>query len=109
MSNAVNPKPENHPRQGRAAQPLSHCHIVKLSHCQSSPLRRGSALMVAMALLMMLAVFAALFLTSSRFDMGASAADLDAVRMDLYAEGMAQYIQSGMVAGLWGFDTPVQL
>ena len=60
--------------------------------------------MVALALLMMLAVFASLFLTSSRFDIDASAADLDAVRMDLYAEGMAQYIQTCMVAGLWGFD-----
>ena len=60
--------------------------------------------MVTLALLMMLAVFAALFLTSSRFDMDASTANIDYVRMDLYAEGIAQYVQSCMVTDLWGFD-----
>ncbi len=60
--------------------------------------------MVALALLMMLAVFAALFLTSSRFDQDAATASVDYVRMDLYAEGLSQYIQNCMVADLWGFD-----
>ncbi len=60
--------------------------------------------MVALALLMMLAVFAALFLTSSRFDREGAAAGTDLVRMDLYAEGLAQYAQLCLVSGLWGFD-----
>ncbi len=60
--------------------------------------------MVALALLMMLAVFVALFLTSSRYDQDASTATLDYVRMDLYAEGMSQYVQQCVVGGLWGFD-----
>jgi hypothetical protein len=127
MSNAVTAKPGKHARQGPAPLLVSPCHLVTLSPCQSSPppsgrvsvspclrvsvsprrspRRRGSALMVALALLMMLAVFAALFLTSSRFDMDASAADLSAVRMDLYAEGLFQYVQNCLVLGLWGFDS----
>jgi len=67
-------------------------------------LRRGSALMVALAMLIMLAVFAGLFLVSSRFDMEASAANVDYVRLDLYAEGLAQYIQLCLVMDLWGTD-----
>ena len=74
------------------------------SGLQPAFLRRGSALMVALALLMLLAVFASLFLTSSRFDMDASTAGLDFVRMDLYAEGLAQYVQLCLVTDLWGFD-----
>jgi len=66
--------------------------------------RRGSALMVSLALLIMLAVFASLFLVAGRFDRDASAANLDYVRLDLYAEGLAQYIQLCLVTDLWGFD-----
>lgn len=96
MSNAVKLNAGNDPRgrRGPLSRPSSHCPSF----------RRGSALMVSLALLLMLAVFAALFLTSSRYDADASAADLDSVRMDLYAEGLFQYVQTCMVAGLWGFD-----